>query len=240
MNGEYSIKTLLPLLGICLVIGIGSGLAIGYLTPDHMNHMITAVITAAVSVIATLVVLYFLFLRPTFKSMGIIAYCLTNNKQVPKDQEKIIDNNTLLVGLYSAIRKYVDDFYQRAKRLGNSGNTIAIGSAEVSSFVDGLNITIQSQAKQSIQIASAAEEMSQSTSQVAESLTQAVEAAASTHASCVEGQTAINKAIKTIHGVNEQVRETSKSINNLNQNLNKYNRSPTSLTVLQNKPIYSL
>jgi methyl-accepting chemotaxis protein len=215
MKSDYSIKTLLPLLGICLVIGISSGLTIGYMTPDHMDHMVTAIFTACVSVMSTLVVLFFLFLRPTFKQMGTIAHCLTNNLKVPTEEEEKILRNTLITGLYKAITDYVGDFYARAKRLGSSGNTIAIGSAEVSSFVDNLNGTIQNQAQKSIQIASAAEEISQSTSHVADSLLEAVSAASSTHASCVEGETAINKAIKTIHGVNQQVKETSDSINNL-------------------------
>ena len=215
MKSDYSIKTLLPLLGICLVIGISSGLIIGYMTPDHMDHMVTAILTACVSVMSTLVVLFFLFLRPTFKQMGTIAHCLTNNVKVPKEQEEKIFKNTLITGLYKAITDYVGDFYARAKRLGSSGNTIAIGSAEVSNFVDNLNETIQNQAQKSIQIASAAEEISQSTSHVADSLLEAFSTASSTHASCLEGETAINKAIKTIHGVNQQVKETSDSINNL-------------------------
>jgi methyl-accepting chemotaxis protein len=48
--------------------------------------------------------------------------------------------------LDAAINNYQGDFYERAKRLGSSGNTIGIGSAEMSGFVGKLNITIQNQA----------------------------------------------------------------------------------------------
>lgn len=115
----------------------------------------------------------------------------------------------------AAINNYVGDFYERAKRLGSSGNTIAIGSAEVSGFINKLNITIQSQADKATQISSAAEEISQSTSQVADLLTEAVNAAARTSTSCAEGEQAVTSAISTIHSANSQVQTTSQSIHNL-------------------------
>lgn len=215
MQKEYSIKGILPLLGISLVLALACGFAIGYLMPAHLNPVISTLVTATVSVIMSYLVVLILFLKPTFRSLGIVANCLTDNSMVSKQDEEIIYNNPFITPIYRSIREYVGDFYERAKRLGSSGNTIAVGSAEVSSFVDGLNGTIQSQANQAIQISSAAEEISQSTSHIADLLTQAVDAAAATHASCVEGEAAVGTAINTIHSVNSQVQNTSQSINQL-------------------------
>jgi methyl-accepting chemotaxis protein len=214
-KSNYSIKALLPLFGISLAIGIGSGLLIGYYMPSNMSHLITSISTALISVCATLLVIFILFLRPTFRSLGFITYALSNNKNVPENEAKKIAQNGLIKDLDKAINNYVGDFYERAKRLGSSGNTIAIGSAEVSSFVDTLNKTIQSQADKATQISSAAEEISQSTSQVADLLTEAVDAASRTSSSCNEGEQAVTSAISTIHSVNSQVQTTSQSIHNL-------------------------
>ncbi|ORU93897.1 MAG: hypothetical protein A6F70_06975 [Cycloclasticus sp. symbiont of Bathymodiolus heckerae] len=200
---------------ISMAIAISSGLLIGYFVPDDMTHIVSAVSTAVISVSAILVVIFLLFLRPTFRSLGFITYALSNNKMVPENEAKVIANNGLIKDLDTAINNYVGDFYSRAKRLGSSGNTIAIGSAEVSGFVDGLNKTIQGQADKATQISSAAEEISQSTSQIADLLMEAVNAAARTSASCNEGEQAVNNAISTIHSVNNQVKTTSQSIHNL-------------------------
>lgn len=156
-----------------------------------------------------------LFLRPTFRSLGFITYALSNNKRVPKEEREKVAKNVLIRDLDKAINDYVGDFYERAKRLGASGNSIAIGSTEVSGFVDSLNKTIQGQADKATQISSAAEEISQSTDQVADMHIEALDAAARTSASCNEGEAAISKVISTIHTVNSQVQTTSESIHNL-------------------------
>lgn len=145
-KSDYSMKSLIPLFIISLGIGIGTGLTIGYFIPEGTTHIISAVSTAIISVLATLLVMFLLFLRPTFRSLGFITYALTNNKRVPKEEAETIKKNGLIKDLDTAINNYVGDFYERAKRLGSSGNTIAIGSAEVSGFVDTLNLTIQGQA----------------------------------------------------------------------------------------------
>ncbi|OUR86598.1 hypothetical protein A9Q85_05685 [Cycloclasticus sp. 44_32_T64] len=177
--------------------------------------MVTAVLIALSSVLSTLAVVFTLSLRPTFRSLGSIEDALNTNKRIPEEEASAIAKNSLVKHLNTAINKYVGDFHQRAKRLGNSGNTIAIGSAEVSGFVDTLNKTIQGQADKATQISSAAEEISQSTSQIAELLVEAVSAAARTNSSCTEGELAINSAISTIHSVNNQVQSTSDSIRSL-------------------------
>jgi len=214
-SSDYSIKSLIPLFIISMTIAISSGLVIGYFVPDGITHIVSAVSTAVISVGATLLVMFILFLRPTFRSLGFITHALSNNKNVPEEEAAKIAENGLIKDLDAAINNYVGEFYQRAKRLGSSGNTIAIGSAEVSSFVDGLNKTIQGQADKATQISSAAEEISQSTSQIASLLLEAVEAAARTSSSCGEGEAAVTNAISTIHSVNSQVKDTSQSIHNL-------------------------
>ncbi len=212
---QYPIQTLFPVFAVSIIIAPACGLLIGYLTPDQTSAMVTAVLIALSSVLSTLAVVFTLSLRPTFRSLGSIEDALNTNKRIPEEEASAIAKNSLVKHLNTAINKYVGDFHQRAKRLGNSGNTIAIGSAEVSGFVDTLNKTIQGQADKATQISSAAEEISQSTSQIAELLVEAVSAAARTNSSCTEGELAINSAISTIHSVNNQVQSTSDSIRSL-------------------------
>ncbi|MEW4982792.1 MAG: methyl-accepting chemotaxis protein [Cycloclasticus sp.] len=212
---QYPIQTLFPVFAVSIIVASACGLLIGYLTPDQTNAMVTAVLIALFSALSTLSVVFTLSLRPTFRSLGSIEDALNTNKRIPEEEASAIAKNSLVKHLNTAINKYVGDFHQRAKRLGNSGNTIAIGSAEVSGFVDTLNKTIQGQADKATQISSAAEEISQSTSQIAELLVEAVSAAARTNSSCTEGELAINSAISTIHSVNNQVQSTSDSIRSL-------------------------
>ena len=208
-------KVLVPLLAIGLTTAIVVGLILGSLMPESTGPLATAVISSLTTIALTIIAIALLFLRPTFNLIGSIIDSLKSNKPVAKQDQENIHKNPILNDLYRSIEDYVGDFYKRAQRLGSSGNTIAIGSAEVSGFVDRLNGTIQTQANKATQISSAAEEISQTTSQIADMLKQAVEAAARTHSSCEEGERAISAAINTIHNVHGQVQETSQSIDNL-------------------------
>jgi len=214
-DNSYPIKHLLSVFGISLAIAIAAGIAINFFSTDIADPITSSALIAAVSVISTLLIVFLLILKPSSYSINAISNALSNSQEISGSDAEKIRSNPLTTNLHLALNNYLDEFKQLAKNLGKSGNTIAIGSAEVSSFVDNLNGTIQNQADKATQISSAAEEISQSTSQIADMLTQAVDAAARTHAACNEGENAITTAIGTISNVHQQVQETSTSINNL-------------------------
>ena len=214
-NNHYSIKHLLNTFGISLIIATATAIGINHFSPGIADPVISGFIIAITSVISTLVIAFFLVLKPSSLSINAISNALNNNHEIDDTEAKKIRSTPLTTDLHSALKNHLDQFKELAKNLGKSGNTIAIGSAEVSSFVDNLNDTIQNQADKATQISSAADEISQSTTQIADMLTQAVNAAARTHAACSEGENAITTAIDTTSNVQQQVQETSVSINKL-------------------------
>ncbi|OUR81441.1 hypothetical protein A9Q82_09905 [Cycloclasticus sp. 46_120_T64] len=211
-DNAYSITQLFSTFSTSLITALAAGLSISYLSE---GSLMSGVIITTVAVSCSQLASFFLILRPSSKSLTAIANALHNNEEIDDTEVKKIQQNPLLSQLYQALNKHLDEFKLLASNLGKSGNTIAIGSAEVSSFVDGLNQTIQNQADKATQISSAAEEISQSTGQIASMLSQAVDAAARTHAACTEGEGAIGAATNTISQVQQQVQETSTSINAL-------------------------
>ncbi len=211
-NNSYSITHLFSLFSASLAIAIILGLSVSASTG---GSLMSAALIAALSVSATMLLTFFLLLRPSHRSLSNISITLVGNEELHSTELTKIQRNPLISHLHQALNNHLDEFKLLANNLGKSGNTIAIGSAEVSSFVDSLNQTIQNQTDKATQISSAAEEISQSTSQIASMLSQAVDAAARTHSVCNEGEGAINAAIDTISNVHQQVQESSTSINAL-------------------------
>jgi len=211
----YSIKHLLSVFSISLIIAIVAGISISYLDTSSSASVMNSALIAIISVTSTLLITFYLILKPSSRSINLITNALNNKQELNSSEAKKIQRNPLINNLHLTLNNDLNSFKQLAKNLGKSGDTIAIGSAEVSSFVDKLNGTIQNQADKATQISSAAEEISQSTNQIADMLTQAVDAAARTHTACSEGESAITTAIGTISNVHQQVQETSTSINNL-------------------------
>lgn len=209
----YSIQNLVTIFIISLATALAIGLSINALGQGAADPLLTVAMIIVGSVVSTLLLIFFLILKPSFLSMSQMARTISGNEAINVADTHKIQHNPLISNLHQALDTYLNDFKQLAKRLGKSGNTIAIGSAEVSSFVDNLNGTIQNQADKATQISSAAEEISQSTTQIADMLSQAVEAAARTHAACNEGESSVSTAIGTINNVHEQVQKTSSSIN---------------------------
>jgi len=212
-SNNYSTKHLFTACSISTAIAVITSFSITYIS--SATPLVNGLIIAITSVCCTLLVTFFLILKPSSDSLSKITQALNDNSDISDAELKKIQRNPLIINLHLALNDYLNEFKQLAKNLGKSGNTIAIGSAEVSSFVDNLNGTIQNQADKATQISSAAEEISQSTSQIADMLSQAVDAAARTHTACGEGGSAITTAIGTIDSVHQQVQETSTSINNL-------------------------
>ena len=202
-------------IGISIVAASIIATVVGYVLSGVMHPAILSLLTAVIAAGVSTFVAMTILIRPTQTSLDVITQAFNDNKRVSTADEEKIYNNSLLSEFYRALRKYVDDFYDRAKRLGASGNTIAIGSAEVSHFVDNLNATIQEQARHATQISAASEEISQSTSVVSQNLESAVAAATATHMSCAEGEQAITTAIETIHSVSAKVEDTARSIDHL-------------------------
>jgi len=212
-RNNYSIKHLFTACSISAAIAVVASFSISYIS--SATPLVNGLIISIISVFGTILITFFLILKPSSDSLSKITQALNDNSDISDSELKKIQRNPLIINLHLALNDYLNEFHQLAKSLGKSGNTIAIGSAEVSSFVDNLNGTIQNQADKATQISSAAEEISQSTSQIADMLLQAVDAAARTHTACGEGEGAITTAIGTIDSVHQQVQETSTSINNL-------------------------
>lgn len=202
-------------IGIALASGGLVGTGLGYLLPDAIHPALAAFSVALVAMGTSLCVILLMLLKPTQSSLQVLTNALDQNKRVPEDEEDKIYHNGMLSDFYRALKRYVDDFYERAKKLGASGNAIAIGSAEVSHFVDTLSATLQHQASHATQISAASEEISHFTNLVSTNLESAVAAASATHQSCSEGENAIRTAIDTIHSVSTKVEDTARSIDNL-------------------------
>jgi methyl-accepting chemotaxis protein len=172
-----------------LVIGIAAGLA-----------------TALLSTLA----LFFLLIKPIVKSANNIVEILEKC-----EAKEFKTSNKLMKPVIGAATKAVSDFLDTARSLANNGNTVAVGAAEVSFFVDTLKNAVNEQANHASQIASAAEEIAQTTSQIAGNAQSSADAATATRHESEGGQSSIEEAIQRIHSVSASVQETSTSLTSL-------------------------
>jgi len=181
--------------GGSLIIGISSGLATGLLSS---------------------LALFFLLIKPLIKSTKSIVKTLECCEAVNLDTP-----NNLLAPVQIATKEAISSFHDTARSLAQNGNTVAIGSAEVSYFIDTLKKTVVEQADHASQIASAAEEIAQTTGQLASSSQITADAATATHNESKQGQVSIKETIQKIHNVSNSVEETSSSLTTLQSKSNQ-------------------
>lgn len=181
--------------GGSLIIGISSGLATGLLSS---------------------LALFFLLIKPLIKSTQSIVNTLESCEALELDTP-----NNLLAPVQIAAKEAISSFHDTARSLAQNGNTVAIGSAEVSYFIDTLKKTVVEQADHASQIASAAEEIAQTTGQLANSSQITADAATATHNESKQGQISIKETIQKIHNVSNSVEETSSSLTTLQSKSNQ-------------------
>lgn len=205
-NRSSSSQALLILLATALLTGLLSGAVIGA-TGDAL---LTGIVSGLATGLLSSAILLFLLIKPIEKGANNIIDALENSEIKEADS-----SNRLLSPIQAAVTKSIQDFHDTARSLAQNGNTVAIGSAEVSFFVDTLKKAVNDQANHASQIASAAEEIAQTTSQIADNAQLSAEAATATHNESEAGQSSIEEAIRRIHNVSSSVQETSASLSTL-------------------------
>jgi methyl-accepting chemotaxis protein len=88
------------------------------------------------------------------------------------------------------------------RQVGASVNDIAIGGAEVSFFLESLKKSIARQLEQAIRVSTSAEELSATTSQVAQSAACAAKVASSSRDASEVGRGSMERMLKKIRGIN--------------------------------------
>ena len=141
-TNSYSITHLFRIFSASLAVALILGLSVSASTD---GSLISAALIAALSVTATMLLTFFLLLRPSHQSLSNISIALKDNEELHSTELSKIQRNPLICHLQRALNNYFDEFTLLANNLSKNGNTIATGSAEVSSFVDSLNQTIQNQ-----------------------------------------------------------------------------------------------
>ncbi|RLA19981.1 MAG: methyl-accepting chemotaxis protein [Gammaproteobacteria bacterium] len=203
INRSSSSQALLLLVITALTTGLLSGAIIG----AAGDALVTGIASGLATGLLSSLILLFLLIRPLEKSANTIIETLESC------EIKDTDNSNKLFGpIQAATTKSIRDFHDTARSLAQNGNTVAIGSAEVSFFVDTLKKAVNDQASHASQIASAAEEIAQTTSQIAGNAQLSADAATATRNESEEGQNSIEEAIQRIHSVSASVQETSASL----------------------------
>lgn len=203
--------------GITSVVLITSALAmiagviIGFILSDAPGWLI-GIISAIISLLICILPLYIKFLKPLPDMTSAMLQGFTEYKPFSKQAEQSAGAYTPLM---ESARSCLENFSSAAQHLVKDSDTLSVGSAKVSHFVDSLKGTINEQVKMVTQIAAAAEEINQTSDHVGVNAREAMQTASETQSNCEKGQAVLKRTIEEINKVSENVAVTSEQISSL-------------------------
>ncbi len=200
-----------PTLVITASLAVITGGIIGSVFENSPGWLI-GIFSVSGSLLISLLPLYIKFLKPLSDISSVLIKGFTDFKPFSKKAEQT-------AGIYAPImhsaRDCLDSFSTAAQQLVKDGDTLSVGSAKVSHFVDTLKITINDQVQMVTQIAAAAEEINQTSDLVGINAKEAMQTASETQSNCEKGQEVLKRTISEINKVSDNVAITSEQISSL-------------------------
>ncbi|NOG60973.1 MAG: methyl-accepting chemotaxis protein [Proteobacteria bacterium] len=203
------------LAGISFVSGI-SIMVIGWLLIDKAAYPDYFVMfTSGLAVLCSML-LYSILLTRTFKKeISAFEQQLENVLSMKSDISDSSKQTGFLTHLLTRTQEFINDFKTTATELVNTSDHVAIGSAEVSYFLDKLGNTIDGNARQTTQISVAAEEITQTTGVISDTVNSVSLTVGDARRYSDEGISAMQRINKEIHVFKESVSDVSNDAKNL-------------------------
>lgn len=127
--------------------------------------------TTGLAVLSSVLVLSFLVISGLKKEIYRFGQQLDKELRMESDNHSTSKRQTgFLQALMPGIKGFISNFKETATEVVNTSDCVAIGSAEVSYFLDKLTNTIDESARQTTQISVAAEEITQTTGAISDTM----------------------------------------------------------------------
>ncbi|UAA39110.1 methyl-accepting chemotaxis protein [Paraneptunicella aestuarii] len=202
---------ILPTVVIIAVIAVSAGGLVGFVLDDSPGWMV-GVVSVILGLCISLIPIYSRFLKPLSEVAPVMLQGFQDFKPYSQDKER---SAGVYAPMMASARNCLSSFSTAAQNLVKDGDTLSVGAAKVSHFVDGLKVTINDQVRMVTQIAAAAEEINQTSDHVGVSAKEAMQAASDTRENCAKGQEVLRRTISEINKVSDNVAVTSEQIASL-------------------------
>lgn len=173
-----------------------------------------------VAVYSTLACSLMLHLHNAQKSKNTSNYIenLLSPKEVDVISVGLSDKNAVMdAEVARATEVFYRDLIDSLKQLAGGVDRQAIGTANISHFLDGVKKSISEQSKKTSRISQIAEQMSSATSTIAQNATLAGKSAAQTNISCIEGMKVVDELVTSFDEINSFVNTVSDVLSSLQQ-----------------------
>ncbi len=178
--------------------------------PDYFVLLISVI-----AVICSLLLFSILLTRTLKKERCSFEQQLENVLSMKSDATDSNRQTSPLTYLLTKIQGFINNFKTTATDLVNTSNHVAIGSAEISYFLDKLGNTIEGNARQTTQISVAAEEITQTTGVISDTVNSVSMTVGEAREYSDEGINAMKRINKEVHNFKKSVSDVSNDARNL-------------------------
>ncbi len=179
---------------------------------DDPSTYIVCALVALLSVVATTIVISLLGRRNISRGMLYLEDLLNTTHSNPELKVSNDVSGALRHKVVHLVESHHDEVVEFLKVLAQDVDKQAIGTANISFFIDGLRSSIHDQSLRAERIASVAEEMASTTTSIASSARLAGELATETSSNCVNGMTAVDQLVSNFDEMNITVESVSTAL----------------------------
>lgn len=199
---------------IIAILSIG---AVSLLNEAGATPMIINVFVAVFAISGTLII-YHLHISTKFKQTQLqIEGILSSTKTKRSMMDSSTPNGVADEAIINSTQKHYKEILTFLTLLAEDVDRQAIGTANISHFLDGLSASILDQSKRSERISVIAEQMTTSTTTIADRATLAGQASAETNASCDNGLKVIEQLVINFDEISTIVGSVSSALSVLQQ-----------------------
>lgn len=203
-------KRILKIAGISFIPGILIAIT-SFLLIGKSNSPDYFLLFVSIAALFCSILLYSILLVQVLKNEGSVL-----EQQLDKtlnmefdDQSSNVKAPAFFEGSLHKVQKFINTFKGTATELVNTSDHVAIGSAEISYFLDRLKNTIDENARQTTQISVAAEEITQTTGAISDTMNSVSMTIGGARSYSDEGINAMGRINEEIHQFKNSVSEVS-------------------------------
>jgi methyl-accepting chemotaxis protein len=206
------------LAGMSSIFGIAVA-AVGWFVMTKLNLFAYLVLPISITAVLSSLFLFSFLLTKTFnKEISTLDQQLDEILPMESDRNDFSVKHTDILGhIKRRIIEFDNHFKGTATELVNTSDYVAIGSAEISYFLDKLKNTIDENARQTTQISVAAEEITQTTGAISDTMNSVSMTIGEARAYSDDGIDAMQRINKQVHQFKNSVSEVTNDARNLQQ-----------------------
>lgn len=203
---------------ISVLVGIGAGVILSTIFTDAETSLLDVALICGSAVFSSSLVLSWLISRNIDKEILVFDRELDEILNTPSDSLSVKNMDAgILKPVKIRIVEFIKDFKATAHEVVKTGDRVAIGSAEVSYFLDKLKGTINQNVSHANQISVAVEEISQTTGVISDTANTVSKVVGDARVYSDEGISAVEQINQHIHQFKDKVQASTKDVRYLNE-----------------------